>query len=296
MASEHDWSVLLINPNTSQWVTDKLAAHLVGMLGLRRADRAGDRELRPSLHRFAGGIRDRRPGGARGLFQASAGGQAHRSDAVLIGCFGDPGFENCGRAHRYRWQDSRRRRSARPGAPAAMRSSPAAGQWKPMLEEIVAGFGWKDRLDNITVIEQSGADLAADPEGVPAAGRGLSQGSCQRRAAGGAGRRGLRRLWRCDRRAGAGAGHRQRFRRRARPPRAAPGRRPAHRAERCDDRALSAPTPFPTEGSRRRPGRALCRRGHGSPVTWRGHITGPSRASIPPAHAIACLTVPPAPG
>ena len=33
------------------------------------------------------------------------------------------------------------------------------------LEEIVAGFGWSDRLGNITVIEQSGADLAADPEG-----------------------------------------------------------------------------------------------------------------------------------
>ena len=35
--------------------------------------------------------------------------------------------------------------------------------WKPMLERIAASFGWQDRLDNITVIEQSGGDLARIP-------------------------------------------------------------------------------------------------------------------------------------
>jgi Asp/Glu/hydantoin racemase len=85
---------------------------------------------------------------------------------VLIGCFGDPGLEAL-------------RRAASPVpvlglAQAALGEAHRAGRyaivtggraWKPMLERIVASFGWQDRLDNITVIEQSGGDLAADPQG-----------------------------------------------------------------------------------------------------------------------------------
>jgi Asp/Glu/hydantoin racemase len=84
---------------------------------------------------------------------------------VLIGCFGDPGLEALSRA-------------ASPVpvlglAQAALGEAHRAGRyaivtggraWKPMLERIVATFGWQHRLDNITVIEQSGRDLAADPE------------------------------------------------------------------------------------------------------------------------------------
>jgi len=94
-----------------------------------------------------------------------ANAASNSPDAVLIGCFGDPGLRALGTA-------------AAPVpvlglAQAAVCEAHRAGRyaivtggsaWKPMLARIVEGFGWHDRLDNITVIEQSGADLAADPE------------------------------------------------------------------------------------------------------------------------------------
>jgi allantoin racemase len=161
--SQEDWSVLLINPNTSQWVTDRLAAQLHRLLGPEVA-------ITPATARFGHPYIASPEGfevGARAVLDAAsmhlAAASQPRFDAVLIGCFGDPGLEQL------------RRGSALPVlglAEAAIGEAWRAGRyaivtggsaWKPMLEEIVAGFGWSDRLDNVTVIEQSGAELAADP-------------------------------------------------------------------------------------------------------------------------------------
>lgn len=158
------WSVLLINPNTSQWVTDKLAAHFDRLLGPSIA-------IEPVTASFGHPYIASTEGyelGAQAVLDAASryltAASGARFDAVLIGCFGDPGLEPL------------RRRIALPVlglAEAAIGEAWHAGRyaivtggkaWKPMLEEIVAGFGWSDRLDNIVVLEESGADLAADPE------------------------------------------------------------------------------------------------------------------------------------
>ncbi len=165
-----DFSVLLINPNTSQWVTDKLVAHLHGLLGAAvRIDavtaRSGAAYI-ASEESFASGsqaVLD-----AWRLREQEQAPPGRPPDAVLIGCFGDPGL-----------QELRARVTipvlglAEVAIGAARREGRFAivtggRAWKPMLQRIVQSWGWHDRLDNITVIDASGADLAADPKGAQA--------------------------------------------------------------------------------------------------------------------------------
>jgi len=159
------YTVLLINPNTSTWVTDKLASHLRTMLGATM-------RIDGVTARFGASYIDSQPSFDTGAEAVVDVWSRHRADsarnppdAVLIGCFGDPGLQALCAA-------------AAPVpvlglAQAAVGEAHRAGRyaivtggiaWKPMLTRIVEDFGWQDRLDNITVIEQSGADLADDPE------------------------------------------------------------------------------------------------------------------------------------
>jgi Asp/Glu/hydantoin racemase len=167
MNDRRGFSVLLINPNTSQWVTDKLAAHLAALLGPSVAiDAVTARFGAPYI-----ASQDTFDTGAEAVLDAwshhhRTGPARSAPDAVLIGCFGDPGLQALAAL-------------AAPVpviglAQAAVGEAHRAGRfaivtggraWKPMLARIVESFGWHDRLDNITVIDQSGADLATDTEG-----------------------------------------------------------------------------------------------------------------------------------
>lgn len=180
--------VLLINPNTSRWVTDGLAAHL------RRCWREQGAAM-PALVTATA-----RFGAAYIASEASYAVAAHATlDAwartverrarrdepppgpVLIGCFGDPGLF------------ALRSLAAGPViglAQAAIDEAAARGRfaivtggraWQPMLERIVRAFGRESSLARIVVIERSGAELAADP---PAAHR-LLAAACRRAAHGG---------------------------------------------------------------------------------------------------------------
>jgi Asp/Glu/hydantoin racemase len=172
-------SALLINPNTSQWVTDKLAAHLGTILGsTMRIDAvtasfgAAYIASEASFRVGADAVAD---AWARQSLATPSGG---RPDAILIGCFGDPGLR------------ALRASTAVPVvglAEASLGEARQAGRfaivtggaaWKPMLERIVRDFGWEDDLDNITVIDRSGGDLMADPEGA----RALLAAACREAA------------------------------------------------------------------------------------------------------------------
>jgi allantoin racemase len=161
------FSVLLINPNTSQWVTDKLASHLRSLLGAAV-------RLEPVTARFGAAYIASEESFATGSLavldawqlreQEQSSSARRQPDAVLIGCFGDPGLQ------------ALRDRVTIPVlglAQVAIGTARREGRyaivtggkaWKPMLQRIVRSWGWHDRLDNITVIDASGADLAADPE------------------------------------------------------------------------------------------------------------------------------------
>jgi allantoin racemase len=94
--------------------------------------------------------------------QALAPGQP-RFDAVLLGCFGDPGLL------------ALRQNSQIPVTGLAEASFIAAAErgrfaivtggvrWKPMLERLAHSLGFAEQLAGIHTVEATGAELAADP-------------------------------------------------------------------------------------------------------------------------------------
>jgi Asp/Glu/hydantoin racemase len=153
--------LLLINPNTTPSITDKVAAmaHTVVAPGT---------ELVAVTGRF---------GAAYVASRAAYAIAAHAAldawaetpgpfDAVVLACFGDPGL------------DALRELSPVPVVGMADASIQAACQlggrfgivtggerWAPMLREFVAARGLSDRLAGIHTVTPTGADIARDPEG-----------------------------------------------------------------------------------------------------------------------------------
>ncbi|MGU3403365.1 aspartate/glutamate racemase family protein [Methylobacterium brachiatum] len=150
--------ILLINPNTSQAVTDLVAGHVRRQIGERAALRAvtGRFGARYIASRAATAI------AAHAALDALAE-HGDRCDAVYLACFGDPGLF------------ALRELSPVPVigmAEAACHEAAATGRfgivtggaaWGPMLSEFVGTIGLADRLAAITTIAPSGGEIAADP-------------------------------------------------------------------------------------------------------------------------------------
>lgn len=155
--------LLVINPNTSDAVTQLLQVHA--------REAAGDgTEVRSVTARFgAPYIADEATYAVAGhavldAWQAAlADGDA--PDAVLIGCFGDPGL----------W--ALRESSAVPVtglAEGAMAQAARLGKfaivtggvkWRPMLLRLARSLGFDDALVDVLTVAPTGAQMAADPEG-----------------------------------------------------------------------------------------------------------------------------------
>ena len=160
-------TALLINPNTAEWVTERLAGHLAAMLP---ADGTGPAiRLRAVTATFGASYIASEAAfaiAAHAALTAYADAAAQGPvDAVLIGCFGDPGLH------------ALREIAPVPVLGLAEASIDEAGRcgrfaivtggraWQPMLTRIVGQFGHAHRLAGITVIDRSGGELAADPAG-----------------------------------------------------------------------------------------------------------------------------------
>jgi len=155
--------ILLINPNTTDGITQLLGAHA-------RKTAAPEDQFILATARF---------GAPYIACEASYAVASHavldawaaamqtdqpRFDAVLIGCFGDPGLL------------ALRQFSQLPVtglAEAAFMAAAAHGRfaivtggerWKPMLERLVHTLGFADRMAGIHTVAPSGAELAANPE------------------------------------------------------------------------------------------------------------------------------------
>jgi len=162
--------VLLINPNTSASVTDRLAPVLAAELG--PAHRVVAATARFGADYIASEAAYCIAGHAA-LDALAAFGEG--ADGVLIGCFGDPGV----------WA----LRECFDGpviglAEAAMREAAAHGRfaivtggtrWRPMLERLAESLGLAGALQHIEIVERTGAQLAADP----GAAHTLLTGACQ---------------------------------------------------------------------------------------------------------------------
>lgn len=151
--------ILLINPNTTQAVTDLVAAHC------RRI--AGDAaEFVAVTGRFGAHYISSRAAAAIAGHAAldALAAQVAGCDAVYLACFGDPGLL------------ALREVSPVPVvgmAEAACRQAAGQGRfaivtggalWKPMLEEFVAMIGLGDRLAAVRTIAPTGGQIALDPD------------------------------------------------------------------------------------------------------------------------------------
>ena len=158
--------LLILNPNTSASVSARLQAHAQALLAERGNSAVSVSLLTASLGAsyiaseasFAIAGHAALDAWAR---HAAAGGQA---DAVLLGCFGDPGV----------W--ALREATGLPViglAEAAMRSAARMGRfaivtggtaWVPMLERLARTLGLAQALAGVHAVAPSGAALAADPD------------------------------------------------------------------------------------------------------------------------------------
>lgn len=152
---------LILNPNTSAAVTERLRAHAAVLLGdtveLHTATAAFGARYIADETSFA-------IAGHAAIEAYRAHCQAHgEPDAVLLGCFGDPGI----------W--ALRELSKRPViglAEAAMRQAAARGRfaivtggaaWGPMLRRRALSLGYAKALAGVHLVAPTGAELAADP-------------------------------------------------------------------------------------------------------------------------------------
>jgi Asp/Glu/hydantoin racemase len=153
--------ILLINANTNEAITENLVAIANGMAppGARFAGATARFGARYIASRAAAAI------AAHAALDAYAEHGAG-ADAVLLGCFGDPGL------------DALREIASVPVIGLADASAQAAiaiggrfgvvtggAAWKPMLEEFFGARGYAPRLAGVRTVAPSGGDIARDPDG-----------------------------------------------------------------------------------------------------------------------------------
>ena len=150
--------LLLINPNTTAEVTALMAQHLRPALPpgwtlqARTAAFGAPYIACEASHAVAG----------HAVLQAWAG-EAVAPDAVLIGCFGDPGLfalRECSAAPVTGLAEASFIEAARHGTFAIVTGGL---RWRPMLERLAQALGMADRLCHIETVTPTGAQLRADP-------------------------------------------------------------------------------------------------------------------------------------
>ena len=156
-------TVLLINPNTSAAVTERMAAEMRAVLGPAHT-------LRPVTARFGASYIASEVSYAVAAHAAldawaSQIAEGHRFDAICVGCFGDPGvtaLRECAGVPVVGLAEAALREAALHGDHVVVTGGAA---WRPMLERFVAAQGLAEGLEAIHLIEKSGAALMAQPDG-----------------------------------------------------------------------------------------------------------------------------------
>ena len=153
--------ILLINPNTSAEMTDRIAAALGRYL-------PSGVELIPETARFGGRVIASRAAYAIAAHAALDTYACHdgRCDAVILACFGDPGLE----ALRERASvpvvgllEASVRKAARDGAPFGIVTAGSA--WESMLYERIALMPEATLHVGTDILPGTGLDVLRDPDG-----------------------------------------------------------------------------------------------------------------------------------
>lgn len=163
--------ILIVNPNTSALVSDRLqqrASQRLAELDLDEPHevRTVTATIGPSYISSEVGYAIAAHGALDAWARDAAAGRP--ADAILLGCFGDPGVHALREASGLPvigLAEAAMRRAARHGRFSIVTGGAA---WVPMLERLARGFGLGDALAAVHAVAPSGAALAADPAGAVA--------------------------------------------------------------------------------------------------------------------------------
>jgi allantoin racemase len=160
--------LLVLNPNTSPTVTDLLQTHVAAAAGPGVQVRSvGARFGAPYIAceaSYAVAAHAALDAWATALQAAGA----PSPDAVLIGCFGDPGLFALKEASPVPVTGLAEAACIEAAQHGRFVIVTGGARWHPMLQRLVQSLGLGDALAGIHTVAPTGAELAADPQGARA--------------------------------------------------------------------------------------------------------------------------------
>jgi allantoin racemase len=155
--------LLVINPNTSSHVTALLQHHAQAAAGVNV-------QVQTVTARFGApyiACEASYAVAAHALLESWADALQDATqppDAVLIGCFGDPGLMALRQLSQVPVTGLAEAAFAQAAAHGPFAVVTGGARWKPMLERLAFSLGYADTLAGIHTVVPSGAELASDPE------------------------------------------------------------------------------------------------------------------------------------
>jgi allantoin racemase len=154
--------LLVVNPNTTQAVTESLAGRVRAVVGAAV-------DIEAITARFGAAYIASEASCAIAAHAALEACHAHcethgRPDAIIVGCFGDPGVFALRESFTVPvvgLAEAAMREAARHGRYAIVTGGAA---WRPMLLRLARTLELSDRLTNVAIVAPTGAELAADRE------------------------------------------------------------------------------------------------------------------------------------
>ncbi len=159
-------SLLVVNPNTSAGVTALLQAHVQREAGAAAAVRSVTARLGAPYIACEASYAVAAHATLDAWAAALAEGPA--PDAVLIGCFGDPGLFALREASPVPVTGLAEAACVEAGRAGRFAIVTGGARWVPMLERLAQALGCETALAGIYTVAPTGAQLAADPEGARA--------------------------------------------------------------------------------------------------------------------------------
>lgn len=163
-------NLLVINPNTSAAVTQKLADHIARQVGAGVAVHAVTARLgAPYIDSEASyAIAGHAVLDAYESFIATTGSGGQAPDAVVVGCFGDPGVYALREVCRVPVLGLAEAAFIEAAALGRFAVVTGGARWQPILRRFAQSAGFAEQLACIHTVAPSGAQLAADPAGARA--------------------------------------------------------------------------------------------------------------------------------
>lgn len=153
--------LLLINPNTSQGVTEKLARHVRAALGDSMAVEAVTASIGAAYIDSEASYAM----ATHATLEAYTDAPGAPPDAVLVGCFGDPGVFAVREVAKVPVIGLAEAAFIEGAARGRFAIVTGGARWAPMLERFARSIGYAPKMAGIRTVVPSGAQLAADPDG-----------------------------------------------------------------------------------------------------------------------------------